>query len=182
MKQNILITSLIASLAILFLSASAFSEEQNQATVRVDGLSCPFCAYGLEKKLKSIDGVDKLEIKVNDGLAILTYKDGAKIEKEVIAKKVKEAGFTPGEITIGTVEEQKMTNGEKITLNVQGMSCDGCVSRVKKALEKIGCVQNIKVDLENGTATFTCTDTKHDRSKFVEVVNGLGFKAELQKK
>ena len=182
MKQNTLSTSLIASLAILLLSTGAFSSEQKQATVRVDGLSCPFCAYGLEKKLKSIDGVDKLEIKVNDGLAILTYKDGAKIDKAVIAKKVKEAGFTPSEITIGTAKEQKMTNGEKITLNVQGMSCDGCVARVKKALEKTECVRDVEVDLENGKATFFCTDKKHDSSKFVEVVNGLGFKAELVKK
>jgi mercuric ion binding protein len=147
--------------------------------VRVDGLSCPFCAYGLEKKLKSIDGVEKLEIKINDGLAILTYKDGAKIDKDVITKKVKEAGFTPGEITIGTAQEQKMANGEKITLNVQGMTCDGCVSRVTKALEEIDCVQDVEVDLEKGEATFTCTDEKHDMSEFVEVVNGLGFKAEL---
>jgi len=56
------------------------------------------------------------------------------------------------------------------------------VSRVKKALEEVDCVQNVEVDLEKGEATFTCTDKEYDTSKFVEIINGLGFKAALEKK
>ena len=182
MKRIISLKTMLASFALALMMTTTLFAEQKQVSVRVDGLSCPFCAYGLEKKLKSIDGVEKLVIKVNDGLAILTYKDGAKIDKDVIAKKVKEAGFTPGEITIGTAQEQNTTKDKKITLNVQGMTCDNCVSRVKKALEEVDCVQNVGVDLEKGEATITCTDKKYDTSKFVEIVNGLGFKATLEKK
>jgi mercuric ion binding protein len=43
--------------------------------VRVDGLSCPFCAYGLEKKAIGIDGVDSVKIDVTNGLMTLKLKD-----------------------------------------------------------------------------------------------------------
>jgi len=33
-----------------------------EVRVQVDGLSCPFCAYGLEKKLRRVDNVAELEI------------------------------------------------------------------------------------------------------------------------
>ena len=43
-----------------------------QYELRVDGLACPYCAYGIEKKIKALGGVDKgsIEIKLNEGRAI----------------------------------------------------------------------------------------------------------------
>ena len=40
-----------------------------EVRVQVDGLSCPFCAYGLEKKLRRVDNVAELEIQVGEGRA-----------------------------------------------------------------------------------------------------------------
>jgi len=67
--------------------------------VRVDGLSCPFCAYGLEKKAIGIDGVDSVKIDVEKGMMTLKLKDGKMVSEEDIRKQVKKAGFTPGKIT-----------------------------------------------------------------------------------
>ena len=39
--------------------------------MRVDGLACPYCAYGIEKKLKAIDGVQKIDVNLDDGLVIV---------------------------------------------------------------------------------------------------------------
>ncbi len=175
--------TILASCSIALIISTVLLADQKRATVRVDGLSCPFCAFGLEKKLKAIAGVEKLEIKVNDGLAILNFADSAKIDEKLIAKKVKEAGFTPGEIKITSSKEKKMeTNGQKISLNIKGMSCDRCVSRVTDALKKVDCVREVKVDLETGEATFVCTDANFDKTKFVQTINDLGFQAELENK
>lgn len=40
--------------------------------LHVDGLSCPFCAYGLEKKLGEVDGVQSLETNIKDGTVTVT--------------------------------------------------------------------------------------------------------------
>lgn len=63
------------------------------ATVYVDGIACPFCAYGLEKKLKELDAVRKLEVQLEDGRVLIAYEDGASLTKEEIQTAVKNAGF-----------------------------------------------------------------------------------------
>lgn len=40
------------------------------------------------------------------------------------------------------------------TIKVKGMSCQHCVKSVTKALEDIGGVKDVKVDLDKGEATF----------------------------
>ena len=75
------------------------SSQANQVSVRVDGLSCPFCAYGLEKKIKNIDGAKDVRIDVEKGLLSFSIQKGKTVTKDEIRKKVKQAGFTPREIT-----------------------------------------------------------------------------------
>ena len=73
-------------------------QELNRVEVRVDGLSCPFCAYGLEKKLLKIDGMKDLEIDIDKGLVTFSLKKGKSVDEKSIRKIVKDAGFTPKEI------------------------------------------------------------------------------------
>ena len=40
---------------------------------------------------------------------------------------------------------------EKVTLNVEGMSCGHCVKAVEGSVGKLKGVSNVKVHLENGT-------------------------------
>ncbi len=182
------ISALTTSILLLFVFTALTAANQPQkVTVRVDGLACPFCAYGLEKKLKKIESVEKLEIKINEGVVTLYFKQGAKIDKEQIAKKVKEAGFTPRELKIESESKQvagqpDAIKGQKISLNIKGMSCEGCVSRVKTTLNNLDCVKDVDVDLSAEKATFTCTDEKVNQVKFVQAVEKLGFKANISDK
>lgn len=68
-------------------------------TVEVSGLSCPFCAFGLEKKLKQLPGAEKVTIKVNEGKAEIDVAEGKKITREQVEQAVREAGFTPGKVS-----------------------------------------------------------------------------------
>ena len=54
--------------------------------LRVNGLSCPFCVYGIEKKLDTLEGVQSVETNIKDGAVIVTTKDGFTID-ETTAKK-----------------------------------------------------------------------------------------------
>ena len=79
----------------------------NSVKVQVDGLSCPFCAYGLEKKLSDLDGVDSIKIDIENGMLTLIVQEDKTINEEVIKEKIKEAGFTPGEIVFDKSEQKK---------------------------------------------------------------------------
>jgi len=65
----------------------------------VDGLACPFCAYGLEKKIKKLDGAKDLFIEINEGYITFSVPTSKKPEEEALLKVVKEAGFTARDIT-----------------------------------------------------------------------------------
>jgi mercuric ion binding protein len=188
MKRAYLKTAmaLLLTLGLVGPSHGQSSKADGQkVTLRVDGLACPFCAYGLEKKLKKIDGVEKLDIKIDDGLVLMTFKTGAKVDREVIAKRVKEAGFTLREFSLQkdtlVAAEKPKTNGRAISLEVKGMACEGCASRVEVALSDFDCVSDVQVDLKAGVATITCTDEKMDEQKLVDAVEKLGFKAKVIK-
>jgi len=92
----------LLALTLAFPAGSALAAEPEGATakVRVDGLACPFCAYGLEKKLKAVEGVTGLEIDLDEGLAIVHFAEDARVDEDVLAEKVREAGFTPRGITV----------------------------------------------------------------------------------
>ena len=77
----------------LLLPVAAFAA-QTQYQLRVDGLACPFCAYGIEKELKRTDGVLSLDIDINAGTVTVTMADGAAMTEEKAQQIVKDAGFT----------------------------------------------------------------------------------------
>lgn len=79
-------------------NAQTDAQEFSYVKIEINGLACPFCAYGLEKKLKEIDGVESVEIDVEEGLAFLSMNSNQKATKEDLEKIVTNAGFTPGAI------------------------------------------------------------------------------------
>ncbi len=67
---------------------------QTKHVIGVDGMSCPFCAYGLEKKLKKVKDVESVTIDLNEGEIMVIAKAGATIKEESLRKAVHDAGFT----------------------------------------------------------------------------------------
>ncbi len=72
---------------------AAVTDGPERITVTVTGLSCPFCAYGLEKRLRKLDGLDSLRIDFQTGSVILTVRDGSKASDAQIRELVKDGGF-----------------------------------------------------------------------------------------
>ncbi|MFQ5691227.1 MAG: heavy-metal-associated domain-containing protein [Gemmatimonadota bacterium] len=79
--------------------AGAPTEQPRQIQVTILGMSCPFCAYGAQQKLKRLEGVKELKVVLKTGLATLTMEDGSDLSNELLRKTVKEAGFEAAKIT-----------------------------------------------------------------------------------
>ncbi len=78
--------------------AATQNDDPRQIEVTILGMSCPFCAYGVEQKLKKLEGVTELEVVLATGLATLRLEDAADISNELLQKTVKEAGFEVAKI------------------------------------------------------------------------------------
>lgn len=103
---------LLTTVALIFLGITALFAQSKQVNVRVDGLSCPFCAYGLEKKFKKIEGANDIKIDVDKGLLTFTMDEDKTVTEEEIKKKVKQAGFTPKEITYSEAPAKEEKNNK----------------------------------------------------------------------
>ncbi len=79
-------------------AAPAPAPAERQIQVTILGMSCPFCAYGVEQKLKKLKGVKELEVVLETGLATLTLEEGVDVSNEMLRKTVKEAGFEVAKI------------------------------------------------------------------------------------
>jgi copper chaperone CopZ len=78
----------------------AVPEEQPRLIqVTVLGMSCPFCAYGVEQKLKKLEGVEGLTVVLATGLATLLLEEGADVSNDVLRKTVKDAGFEAAKVS-----------------------------------------------------------------------------------
>jgi len=93
MRTLVLLITLLAAAPALAAGAALH--------VQVDGLACPFCAYGLEKKLKPLPGVEGVRIDYKEGWVELTVEEGADLDESAIRAAVRAAGFTPGAIHRG---------------------------------------------------------------------------------
>ncbi|RMH22868.1 MAG: heavy-metal-associated domain-containing protein [Acidobacteria bacterium] len=92
-----------------------------RATVEVRGMSCPFCAFGVEKRLRKVAGAGGVEVSMNESRATVRAEDGASIDALALPEAVRRAGFTPGPVTVeaeGTVrrdgERWLLVDGEAI--------------------------------------------------------------------
>ena len=108
--------ALLACLVLLpFVPAHAQVES---ATVVVEGMSCPFCAFGVEKRLKKVRGVGSIEINMAVGSASLSASEGESIDFSSIPEAIRKAGFTPGAIDVTAVGTVSAENEERALFKV----------------------------------------------------------------
>ena len=89
MKRHLL---LAVSLGLLLHAAPADAAFVS-AELRVNGLSCPFCAFGIEKKLLDVDGVKGVEVFLDDGRIALSFESDSAATVSDLEKAVEKAGF-----------------------------------------------------------------------------------------
>ncbi len=88
-----IVRNMVMTLMLLLLLAMA-NAASAVYSLKVDGLACPFCAYGIEKKLSAIDGVEDIKVDIKEGQVIVTMADGTSLSEQRARQAVTDAGFT----------------------------------------------------------------------------------------
>lgn len=83
----------MSAIVCLLAVTTAFAAQTTAYKLRVDGLSCPFCAYGIEKKLGKVKGVQRVDVDIASGSVTVTMADGMTLNEPDAQQAVKEAGF-----------------------------------------------------------------------------------------
>lgn len=113
------------------------TDGDKQTTLHITGMSCAACASRIEKGLKRIDGVAQANVNLALEQASISY-DPKQVEIAEFRDKIASLGF-------GTVSEEA-------NLNVTGMTCAACATRIEKGLNRMPGVTGATVNLAMETA------------------------------
>ena len=83
---------LLFLLGALLVAESSVAEILS-AELQVNGLSCPFCAFGIEKKLQRVDGVREVEVLLDEGRIVVGFAEGNRATVRDLDEAVEKAGF-----------------------------------------------------------------------------------------
>lgn len=82
------------------LGATAEAEQQlrGPVLVKIKGMTCGFCIFGVKKRLKGLPGVESVSVDLKSGMARLILKPEARVTAEQIRQAVKKAGYEAVEV------------------------------------------------------------------------------------
>ncbi|MDT0675512.1 heavy-metal-associated domain-containing protein [Autumnicola musiva] len=145
------------SIALIIVVMVVGSFSSNAQIQKVDqevfGMDCAPCAYGLERGLKKMDGLESVKVSLNDGKAYLNLANNNNLSLKQIQEEVKKNGFSAknAEIVIkGTLVEQDgnyAIRTGKETFTIAEATSTNLYSELKPGVVK---VKGIVKDEEDG--------------------------------
>jgi len=140
----------------------------NELKLAVKGMHCAACSSRIEKVVGTMDGVVKASVNLAAETMELTWDEGEQ-SFEKIAERVKGLGF----------ELIREDNNKIIRLDLElgGMHCAACSTRIEKVLSGEPGVNSVAVNLASGTGTVVYNKDQISQRKIREVIGNLGFEA-----
>ena len=116
---------------------------RNGIKLQISGMTCASCVMRVEKALKAVPGVTQASVNLATEEAAVTAD--LSVSVEMLSAAVRKAGYDVATHEVG--------------LQVEGMTCASCVSRVEKALLKVPGVVGASVNLATEKATVHALST-----------------------
>lgn len=144
----------------------------------IDGMTCASCVSRVEKALAKVPGVTRASVNLATERA--TVDASAGVSASQLADAVKQAGYgatpTALDTDVPAAAPPLPTAPASIELDIEGMTCASCVSRVEKALAKVPGVTRASVKLATERAT---VDGSNDVSaaQLADAVKQAGYGA-----
>ena len=102
-------TACVAGMLVAGLAApSGAQAELLEGELTVYGMTCPFCAFGIEKKLRAVEGVSEVKVELDEGRIQLGFSPSNDAGPGALGDAVEEAGFELSAIRLkvgGTLAE-----------------------------------------------------------------------------
>ena len=97
MKQNrqkmIARAAWFLALTVAVLLPLSPQAELLEAKLQVNGMTCPFCAFGIEKKLRDLEGVKEVEVLLDEGIVHLSFQERNTATVHALQQAIDRSGF-----------------------------------------------------------------------------------------
>ncbi len=132
--------------------------------IPITGMTCSACASRIEKVLNKMDGVDA-SVNLTTEEATIKY-DPDSVKTEDIIKRIQKLGYD--------------VPTEGLELDIQGMTCAACSTRIEKVIGKMDGVQSIHVNLTTETGKIEIQPGVVSEENILQKIEKLGYKAEVK--
>ncbi|MDQ1276602.1 MAG: P-type Cu+ transporter [Euryarchaeota archaeon] len=136
-----------------------------EITLGVSGMTCSACALNIEKILKKKEGVDSVAVNLELGRAKVIFEPSIVSPKE-IEEAIESIGYK--------VEK------DKVTLDLQGMSCASCAANIEKILNKKEGVISASVNFPLEKAVVEFDSARISVREIIDAVKGIGYGASVR--
>lgn len=86
------ISSILLVAALLCFTAISALAATKTATIKVEGMKCKNCSGAVSKALKALDGVGKVDVDSDKGVAVVEYDD-EKVSEDKLRETINSTGF-----------------------------------------------------------------------------------------
>lgn len=138
---------------------------ERQQQLRITGMTCAACAGRIEKGLSRMEGVRSAVVNLATEQASVVY-DANALDRKKLEDKIEALGY-------GTVQD-------KVDLQIGGMTCAACATRIEKGLNRLPGIQTASVNLALETAHVEYDSSEASVADIIRKVEQIGYKASLK--
>lgn len=135
--------------------------KKEDLNLNITGMTCAACSNRIEKVLNKMDEVDATVNLTTEKASIQYDKD--KVDPEDITKKINDLGYG--------------VRYEQTELDITGMTCAACSSRIEKVLNKTSGVEHATVNLTTENAMIEYNPNMIDEKGLIDKIGNLGYGA-----
>jgi copper chaperone CopZ len=102
---------------VLLITSISVSAQIKSATLQASGLTCAMCSNAINKSLKTLSFIERVESDIPNSSFLITFKSGTEINFDQMKKKVEDAGFSVAKLKVVAVfTNENIQNEKAITL------------------------------------------------------------------
>lgn len=133
----------------------------NQMNVTITGMTCSACSTRIEKVLNKMDGVEA-NVNLTMESASISY-DENKVTPEDIETRIEKLGYG--------------VQKEKVELDIHGMTCAACSTRIQKSLSRMAGIADANVNLTTEAGVIEYDPNVVSVEDIMAKVKKLGYEA-----
>lgn len=134
--------------------------------IQITGMTCAACSTRIEKVLNKMDGVEEATVNLALEKSSIKY-DSSKLSEADFEKKIEALGY-------GVVKQ-------KTELDITGMTCAACSTRIEKVLNKMDGISSASVNLALEKATVEFNPSELSISDIMAKIEKIGYGAHQKK-
>ncbi|KAF1515572.1 Copper-transporting ATPase 2, partial [Eudyptes sclateri] len=167
-----------------FETAPSPSSQEHTVAINVVGMTCQSCVQSIEGRISKVKGIVSIKVSLEQNNAVIKYLQ-SEISPEQICQEIQDMGFDANiaeeRLTTATINLSCLREAV-VKLQVEGMTCQSCVTNIEGKIRKLHGVAKIKVSLGNQEAIIAYYPYIIQPDDLKSHISNLGYECTIKSK